>query len=717
MRYSFKKIFISVLATVSLVILFPCVTAGSLSKTSDSLVAELSKQPSYSSKVRLLHNLMDITSDTAHYIKYNRLLWNISSERKDEITELEAIRNLMNIDKSDTIARYIVHAEKLPSSNAQKEVVTYLKYVYTIKTFDYKSDREKSEMLCNLIESAKKINIDDADFISSNKKGKIYESVGMLFNLCAALSYVTTDSLYADYIGDLGKLINKLPSDGREVLPGVYYVLAANFYSRKGMLEKSYNADLKLIEIGSKLENKYKKEGRKFRKLDSYYYVSYRRMLMDTTVLSKAEIEALFVKIKALADGNPKIAEDFDAPYSISYIRYYMATKQYEKAIPYLDAALNSKSKSEKWMWQECLRDRVLAGRSIPNDPDLLKYTLEYLDAVKAERSESVKEKTKELQVLYDVNKLKIDNARSDLRFSRMVIIVAIAFLVILTILLIVAIKVLAKTRILKNKAESANKLKSVFLQNMSHEIRTPLNAIVGFSDMLADENSDLEKAEKTQFSKLIKENTEILLTKINDVMDIAMMESGDIQITNSECSLNWLCDYCISSARKHPQYANSCTVMSFLPHNDDIVIQTDKQKIVRLLDNFLTNAAKFTKQGSIILDYEMLIGGCEGYKLPSERKVNRKAKTQEVSINSVLKGADKGLILFSVTDTGVGVPQDKSDAIFERFEKLDTFEQGTGLGLHICRLIAHALGGEVYLDTSYHGGSRFLFALPLKQI
>jgi hypothetical protein len=132
MRYSFKKIFISALAAVSLVFLFPYGTAGSLSKTSDSLVAELSKQPSYSSKVRLLHNLMDITSDTAHYIKYNRLLWNISSAKKDEITELEAIRNLMNIDKSDTIVRYIVHAEKLPSSNAQKEVVTYLKYVYTI---------------------------------------------------------------------------------------------------------------------------------------------------------------------------------------------------------------------------------------------------------------------------------------------------------------------------------------------------------------------------------------------------------------------------------------------------------------------------------------------------------------------------------------------------------------------------------------------------------
>ena len=683
MRLKYKEIGAIVLSAVFLCILLSSRPADSLSKTADSLISELAKQPSYSSKVRLLHNLMDITSDTARYIKYNRLLWKISSEKNDEITELEAIRNLMNMDKSDTIRRYIEHAEKLSPTNAQKEVVTYLKYVYTIKTFDYQSDKARSETLYHLIESAKKIDVDDADYISSNKKGKIYEPVGMLFNLCAALSYVTTDSLYADYIGDLGKLIKKLPPDGREILPGVYYVLAANFYSRKGMLDKSYYADLKLIDIGADLEAKYKKEGRKFRKLDTYYYISYRRMLMDTTVLSRAKIESLFGKLRELADNNPRIADDFDAPYSISYIRYYMATRQFDKAIPYLNAALANKNKSEKWMWRECLRDRVVAGRSISNDPDLLKYTLEYLDAVKAERNERVREKTKELQVIYDVNKLKVDKSRADLKFNRMVIAVAIVFLVILTVLLIAAMKVLKRTRFLKDKAESANRLKTAFIQNMSHEIRTPLNAIVGFSDMLTDEQGVLQQSEKIQFSKLIRENTEILLNQVNDVMDIAQMETGDIKINKSDCSLNWLCDYCISVAKEGPHCTDPSVVMSFIPHKEDIVVITDKQKIIRLLDNFLSNAAKFTKNGSIVLDYE--------------------------------KNHDGKEILFSVTDTGIGVPEEKAETIFETFEKLDQFEQGTGLGLHVCRLIAHALGGEVYLDTSYHGGSRFLFALPLK--
>ena len=313
----------------------------------------------------------------------------------------------------------------------------------------------------------------------------------------------------------------------------------------------------------------------------------------------------------------------------------------------------------------------------------MLKYTLEYLDAVKAERNERVREKTKELQVIYDVNKLKVDKSRADLKFNRMVIAVAIVFLVILTVLLIAAMKVLKRTRFLKDKAESANRLKTAFIQNMSHEIRTPLNAIVGFSDMLTDEQGVLQQSEKIQFSKLIRENTEILLNQVNDVMDIAQMETGDIKINKSDCSLNWLCDYCISVAKEGPHCTDPSVVMSFIPHKEDIVVITDKQKIIRLLDNFLSNAAKFTKNGSIVLDYE--------------------------------KNHDGKEILFSVTDTGIGVPEEKAETIFETFEKLDQFEQGTGLGLHVCRLIAHALGGEVYLDTLYHGGSRFLFALPLK--
>lgn len=233
---------------------------------------------------------------------------------------------------------------------------------------------------------------------------------------------------------------------------------------------------------------------------------------------------------------------------------------------------------------------------------------------------------------------------------------------------------------IARDQAEQADRMKTFFIQNMSHEIRTPLNAIVGFSQLLFDSNMPLGENDKREFSVLIQQNSELLTTLINDILDLANLESGKYTMNMDSISCNELCRMAISTvAHRKPE---SVKLYFTSEVDDDYRITTDTNRLRQVLINFLTNAEKNTEQGEIHL-----------YCSISE---------------------NPGKVTFSVTDTGTGIPEDKVEMIFERFKKLDEFKQGTGLGLNICRIIADRLHGEVKLDKSYTNGARFLFILPV---
>jgi len=229
-----------------------------------------------------------------------------------------------------------------------------------------------------------------------------------------------------------------------------------------------------------------------------------------------------------------------------------------------------------------------------------------------------------------------------------------------------------------RNEAVKANKLKSQFMQNMSHEIRTPLNAIVGFSDMLADQSIPTDDNEKEEFAKLIHTNSNILTTLINDILDISIFETGTYKLIFEKISVSKLCMQATDSVQN--LVPKGVKLKCIIP-NEDIILNTDELRVQQLLTNFLTNACKYTEKGSITLAYE--------------RTENN--------------------IIFSVTDTGCGISPENADRIFQRFEKLNPFKQGSGLGLNICQHIAELLHGEVKLDTQYTKGSRFLFIHPIE--
>ena len=228
-----------------------------------------------------------------------------------------------------------------------------------------------------------------------------------------------------------------------------------------------------------------------------------------------------------------------------------------------------------------------------------------------------------------------------------------------------------------REKAENADRSKSAFLANMSHEIRTPLNAIVGFSELLASASTEEEKA---QFLEIVHSNNELLQQLIADILDLSKIEAGTLEFTFSEVDVNQLMFDIeqLFSMRLEDKSAVIQIIRQTPP--DECVMYTDRNRLQQVVSNFMTNAVKFTDEGSITFGYNRCAEG----------------------------------LYFYVKDTGSGIPEDKVNHIFERFVRVEQNKKGTGLGLAICEMIIRKLGGKIGVESEYGKGSTFWFTLPI---
>ena len=234
--------------------------------------------------------------------------------------------------------------------------------------------------------------------------------------------------------------------------------------------------------------------------------------------------------------------------------------------------------------------------------------------------------------------------------------------------------RMIEELRQAKLLAEQSDKLKSAFLANMSHEIRTPLNAIVGFSDLLM--NSE-EQGDKEEYMQIINTNNELLLKLINDILDLSKLESGSVELKYEEFDL---AEYFDSMASSMKQRVTNPKVQLVAVNPYSVCrVRLDKNRVAQVVTNYVTNAIKYTPQGTIEMGYEVV---------------------------------DAGIRLY-VRDTGIGIPEEKKRKVFHRFEKLDEFAQGTGLGLSICKAITESMGGSVGFESEYSRGSLFWAVLP----
>lgn len=423
-------------------------------------------------------------------------------------------------------------------------------------------------------------------------------------------------------------------------------------------------------------------------------YCFYTNLYLNENKLDKAK-HAL--DEAALYVGNIAAEGDYvQQTYLAIQARYYKKTGNIPLALYYLDTLLATERLPEDLQLKADLLEEQ--GKH----EEALTYYDEIFDITSTQNNETFFRQINQLQTLHELHDREIQNQELEINDRRMQqkqqqLVFSLSVVVLLLLILYILYLYYRRTQRLKNelqhekeslldseqklrqakkKAEEASRMKSAFLANMSHEIRTPLNAIVGFSGLLVDSSTLPE--EKEEYTSIIHNNTELLLTLVNDVLDLSRMETGDLNFNFRRCVLEDCCRKAFDSIR--PRVPEGVELI-FRPAPEPIVVYTDPMRLQQLLTNLLINATKFTAQGEISLAYRLQPGG-------------------------------KEVALF-VTDTGCGIPLERQADVFKRFEKLDDYKPGAGLGLSICSLIAEQLGGSLSVDSSYTGGARFIFIHP----
>lgn len=367
--------------------------------------------------------------------------------------------------------------------------------------------------------------------------------------------------------------------------------------------------------------------------------------------------------------------------------RYLVATGAHEAALTaYNDFLQTEYARINHNIYKEALLEKADLLVKMGNKEEAYGQYGKVFSYIKTSFEKNYPKEIDRLCTRFQADQLAYQNERDrivSMRFYLAGIIVSVLFLIFLLVLGWKKIFRLKHSQMrqeaMKEKAVQAIQRKNMFLSNMSHEVRTPLNAIVGFSAVLTDEDESFDDESRREFSEIIKVNSFQLLKLINDILDFSDFENDNITFNIRTHDAVKLCNEVVETVmalRKLEVEMRFDTDLSVL------MLDTDDARLRQVLINLLVNATKFTEQGSIVLELKMV---------------------------------DAGTALFSVTDTGCGIPPEKQHLIFERFEKLNDFVQGSGLGLSICQLIVKYMNGKLWVDSGYTRGARFCFTHPLK--
>lgn len=367
--------------------------------------------------------------------------------------------------------------------------------------------------------------------------------------------------------------------------------------------------------------------------------------------------------------------------------RYLVATGEHEAALTaYNDFLQTEYARINHNIYKEALLEKADLLVKMGNKEEAYGQYGKVFSYIKTSFEKNYPKEIDRLCTRFQADQLAYQNERDrivSMRFYLAGITVSVLFLIFLLVLGWKKIFRLKRSQMrqeaMKEKAVQAIQRKNMFLSNMSHEVRTPLNAIVGFSAVLTDEDESFDDESRREFSEIIKVNSFQLLKLINDILDFSDFENDNITFNIRTHDAVKLCNEVVETVMASRKLE---VEMRFDTDLSVLMLDTDDARLRQVLINLLVNAAKFTEQGSIVLE---------------------------------LKMADAGTALFSVTDTGCGIPPEKQYLIFERFEKLNDFVQGSGLGLSICQLIVKYMNGKLWVDSGYTRGARFCFTHPLK--
>ena len=518
----------------------------------------------------------------------------------------------------------------------------------------------------------------------NNDKNEPYTRVEMLFALCRFLQSSVPGDVLTQYITELGEAIDKLPYR-LFMYENDYYINAAFIYTSAGMPEQAVAADRKLLSLIAEMESDNARGNHSFRTYDIYRYQIYRRMLKNAAALTPEEIEQAYKAILHLVEINSDVAEEFNTSRRVE-IYYRMAIGDNAGALAILNQVIELPENKDYRIY---LLPIMFKASKALGDTRAMSYAatnyIEMLESLLAERNEA---QNREIKVYSELQRLKDAQSQLEMRnrlqkkdYSKNTYI----WTIILSIVFLIITERDNLQRMQKeliaarDHARKADRHKTEFINNMSHEVRTPLNVLVECSHIIVDNVDETKRKYLERFANMIDISADMLRAIVNDVLSIAELENSQAEVSRKPTSVNSICSIAVNSVRKH---CKPGVTMTYANADDpDINIITDPARVEQVLINLLNNGAKFTEQGSVTLSYAL---------------------------------NHNQTITFAVTDTGIGVPPGKEDIIFERFEKLSSATEGTGLGLNICRMVATLLKGTVKVDTTYtEQGARFLFTIP----
>lgn len=624
-----------------------------------------------------------------------QLYWLALEEDEDYYKEAaltEILRFYVNTDAKDSAKVYLAEAERELKGKARDFLVTYMKTIMDVRVVYY----TKGEDRMKLIEKYK-LRLETEKDMPVLDKISNYYLLGMANS--NRVDPKNQDAIYKEvcyYMNNLIELSDNIPLR-------YSYLFRLNTLNILSLMEATpenrVKASLRYLNM--------QKEYADTKEMKKRPYTSKRHLLNAySTLATAAETvgkDMATYYFNYFIDLNRKYPEDaaFSAEYDryFTSLNYYKSIRDFQKAADYNDSVIYYfRHGNFQFDLTEnivlTLKDKIDCLDSLHRYKDAYEAYKEYSVLLDSARTRSMENKVEDLEIKKHVDELVVEKkaleidlqkSRSQLYLFLALLILSISFGIFIFFRL-GKIKSLYKELqesnrlviIASEKAQESERMKNAFIKNMCHEVRTPLNAINGFAELITSDGISPE--EKKEFSKIIYTNCHNITSMMNDVLVIAQLDSSNEVLPLEPVHISLLCHHEMNKLKKLQQKPDIHYQVEGDKSND--LIYSDPNHFGIIISHLLNNANKFTNQGSITLSYR-----------PEE---------------------EGRIMCICVTDTGCGIPADKSEWIFERFTKNDDFIPGSGLGLYLCRLITQRLNGSLKLDTCYTGGARFILRLPI---
>lgn len=693
-----------VLIVFFITILTPIISSGQSDIAPDVLRSRLRNKLTISQtpgdSLKVLYDMFDIV-DRRNSMDLAMQIFETAGRANDNYAQNDILRQVANYyNDNDTIAsQMLVLAEGLPDNMYKTETVVYLTMVRDLARAINLGEEERQKYIQEIITK-----------LSHDTPEDLYEHITLLFSVCSYLNFSMSPGLSEHYFAELSQLVEKLPRE-MYAIRNTVYVRGANLYSDLNQYKASIAFSQKLLTVIDSLEVRYERMGRHLRNYNPSRYVRYNALLRNYPGLTESQIEEYYKKVKYYASRD-SAAADVYRKYQVPTIHYLMAKKQYADVLPILKRQINlpyNKSRRKRY-----LKYMIEAATAVGDNQTLKETSNEYIRILEDYIVNRAFEKYRELQILYDVYDLRAQNDRLELsqreqevKSQRTIIIVALCFILVFLVLIFILFRLYRRAKHLsrhlvetndalleesanlraareevirgRDDARKASRKKSDFIRIVGNEVKVPLQAITEYSRLIVDCTEGEKKQFLERYADLVERNSTILNAVVNDVINLSDLDNANMSVSYRGVKAAAMCKVAIGSVAH--SLKPGVEIVFDEKNMPDITVSTDPRRVEQVLINLLTNAIKFTDSGTITVFYEV------------DNQQNR--------------------VVFTVRDTGIGIPPEKKDAIFERFVKLDKFSQGAGIGLTIAQMLIRLVGGDLRLDTSYKHGASFRFFIP----